>query len=95
MTPSKLRLPEAKCEDLDWWHACQARIKALEADVQAWEYLMPPTSTSILTGPGQLLRSVPVIIKDIIDTGEMQTSWWAGGYLVSPGAVMLVAVVRS
>ncbi|MCL7939283.1 amidase [Halomonas sp. ATCH28] len=89
----RARVARDECDDLAWWHACQTRIEAREADVQAWEYRMPPTSTAILPGAGQLLRGVPVGIKDIIDTAEMPTTWGTGGYLVSPGAIVDAAVV--
>ncbi|MDI5921037.1 amidase [Halomonas sp. LR5S13] len=89
----RARVARGECEELTWWHACQARIAAREAGVQAWEYLMPATSTAILPGTGQRLRGVPVGIKDIIDTAEMPTTWGTGGYLVSPGAVVDAAVV--
>lgn len=89
----RARVARGECEELDWWHACQARIAAREADVQAWECLMPVTSSAILPGTGQRLRGVPVGIKDIIDTAEMPTTWGTGGYLVSPGAVVDAAVV--
>lgn len=89
----RAQVTRGECEELAWWHACQARIEACEADVEAWEFLMPPTSTAILPGAGQLLRGVPVGIKDIIDTAEMPTTWGTGGYLVSRGAVVDAAVV--
>ncbi|SEL75812.1 amidase [Halomonas daqiaonensis] len=87
------RVTRGECDVLTWWHSCQARIEKLETDVRAWEYLMPPMSTTTLRGSGQLLCGVPVGIKDIIDTVEMPTTWGTGGYLVSPGAVVDAAVV--
>jgi Asp-tRNA(Asn)/Glu-tRNA(Gln) amidotransferase A subunit family amidase len=89
----RAQVVDGECDDLSWWHACHARIQAHEEDVQAWEYLMPLSATEIMAGSGQLLRGVPVGIKDIIDTVEMPTTWGTGGYLVSPGAVMDAAVV--
>lgn len=91
--PFQAQVTRHECDVLTWWRICQARIENLEADVRAWEYLMPPMSTTILPGSGQLLRGVPVGIKDIIDTVEMPTTWGTGGYLVSPGAVVDAAVV--
>ena len=87
------RVARGECDELSWWHTCQAEIQARDTDIRAWECLMPSTSAEVMSGPGQLLRGVPVGIKDIIDTAEMPTTWGTEGYLVSPGAVMDAAVV--
>jgi len=87
------RVAQEESDIRTWWDACQRQIQVHEAGVQAWEYLVPSTSTEIQSGSGQLLRGVPVGIKDIIDTTEMPTTWGTSGYLVSPGAIMDAAVV--